>query len=41
MYRLRWAIRSRADVWGALIKDFEPPRVFKPDFANIDELLLP
>jgi hypothetical protein len=24
--------------WGNVIDDFEAPRVFKPDFANIDEL---
>ena len=26
--------------WGNVIDDFEAPRVFKPDFANIDELSL-
>jgi threonine synthase len=27
--------------WGTVIGDFEAPRVFEPDFANIDELSLP
>lgn len=27
--------------WGPVIDDFEPPPVFKPEFANIDELSLP
>jgi threonine synthase len=26
--------------WGPVIDDFEAPRVFQPDFANIDELSL-
>jgi threonine synthase len=38
----RWAVvgSGAAVKWGAVIKDFETPRVFKPDFANIDELSL-
>jgi len=36
------AVGSGAAVkWGNVIKDFEAPHVFNPDFANIDELSLP
>ena len=38
----RWVVvgSGAAVKWGAVIKDFETPRVFKPDFTNIDELSL-